>query len=142
MKEDRRIKPVKWIVDAESGCWNWQLNLDHGGYGLVKVDTRTRLAHRWSYELTHGSIPEGMTVDHLCFNPPCVNPAHMRLLSHAENAANQRKAHKTECCNGHAYDETNTYIRTNGRRDCRACTRDRQRLYRLRKAALNLREGA
>lgn len=46
-------------------------------------------AHRTAYELAKGPIPDGLTVDHLCFNPICCNPAHLRLLTRAENAGNK-----------------------------------------------------
>lgn len=90
-------------------------------------------AHRAAYEVAHGPIPADMTVDHLCFNPSCVNPDHMRLLSLSDNAKNQRSATKTHCKNGHEYTPENTYIRPirerSGKRDCRACIRERVARY-------------
>jgi hypothetical protein len=70
-----------------------------------------------------------MTVDHLCFNPPCVNPGHLRLLTLSENSANQRDAYKAHCKRGHELSPENTRIRTggNGRRECKTCHRDRER---------------
>ena len=124
----------RWEVNKESGCWEWALHLDPRGYGrLTWAGKPGTLAHRWSYEQANGPIPEGMTVDHQCFNPPCVNPEHLRLLTFEENVKNQRSTTKTHCINGHEYTPENTYMRPakhrGGRRDCRTCIRERVRQY-------------
>ncbi|WP_167197946.1 HNH endonuclease signature motif containing protein [Brevibacterium pigmentatum] len=134
------ITTPKWIVNAETGCWEWILYLDRSGYGrLTFAGKRGYYAHRWSYEQHVGEIPDDMTVDHLCFNPACVNPGHLRLLSLPDNSANQRSAIKTHCKNGHEYTPENTYIRParkhGGQRDCRTCIRERVARYASRKAA-------
>jgi hypothetical protein len=114
-------------------CWLWIAGKDRPGYGRFYSDTAKRSigAHRAAWEFAFGPIPEGMTVDHLCFEPACVNPAHLRLLSRSENCANQRCATWTHCHNGHEFTPENTYLCTagNGRRLCRACRAERQRGY-------------
>ena len=88
---------------------------------------KTRLLHRVMWEKWHGkSIPEGMTIDHLCRNRACFNPLHLEVVTLRENilrgeslaAAN---AKKTRCPRGHAYDATNTYTSPRRLRHCRRC---------------------
>lgn len=68
-----------------TGCieFTGALNLD--GYGALWPDGRLEGAHRASYKLVRGPIPAGLELDHLCVNPPCVNPAHLEPVTHAEN---------------------------------------------------------
>jgi hypothetical protein len=110
-------------------CWPWRLSTKAEGYGQIGWtegghDGRrfNALAHRLAFMLAVGPIPDGLTVDHLCRNPPCCNPAHLRLLTNAENAALNSWALKTHCPQGHEYTPENTYRRPskNGR-ECRAC---------------------
>jgi hypothetical protein len=113
-------------VLTDDGCWRWIGGTNGVGYGLITLTDamgrRTTGVHRVAYELFHGPIPVGMTVDHICWNPPCFNPEHLQLLTPSENAARQRKASKTHCVNGHPYDDVNTYWRVGrGGRGCRAC---------------------
>jgi hypothetical protein len=67
-----------YLVD-EHGCWIWQLSRNTGGYGLKwnRDQKRLVLAHRWHYERVHGSIAEGLQVDHRCNVRLCVNPEHL-----------------------------------------------------------------
>ncbi len=70
------------------GCWDWQ-GLRVRGYGVMHCTVNSRKttirAHRYAYELIVGPIPEGLTIDHLCRNPACVNPAHLEPVTIAEN---------------------------------------------------------
>lgn len=111
---------------------------DKDGYGHRWFNGRLQLAHRVAYEKANGAIPVGMTVDHLCFNPACVNIMHLRLLSAGENRRNQRSARKSHCDSGHEFTPENTYIRSakgEGHCACRACNREAVARYRQRKSA-------
>jgi len=117
----------------ETPCWIWGLYCDPQGYARMKVNGRPGLAHRYAYEDVVGPVPAGCELDHLCRQPSCVNPDHLEAVTHAENVRRGWPAQKAHCAHGHPYDEANTYFRPNGRRDCRACTAERQRRYQQRR---------
>jgi len=77
---EERARPL-YIVDPETHCWNWARALSEGGYGKHWVDGKTVVAHRWMYEETVGPIPEGLHLDHLCRNRPCINPQHLEPVT-------------------------------------------------------------
>jgi hypothetical protein len=87
-QREKTIEERFWEkVTKTETCWLWTGATITGNYGRFWVsDSRPRVpAHRFSYEVYVGPIPEGLVVDHLCSNPPCVNPAHLEPVTQWEN---------------------------------------------------------
>lgn len=72
-------------VQKSDGCWEWVGARNPNGYGNHHAQGRTRKAHRVSWEMEYGPIPEGMLVLHRCDNPPCVRPDHLFLGTQRDN---------------------------------------------------------
>lgn len=72
-------------VQKTESCWLWTASANSHGYGHIWVDGQARHAHRVSWELTSGPISDGMFLDHRCANKRCVNPAHLRIVTNAQN---------------------------------------------------------
>lgn len=113
------------VERQESGCWNWTASKAHGyGRFIIRHGFEMR-AHRFAFEAFRYSIPEGLTIDHLCKNPSCVNPFHMQpvtigvnvLRGESFSAKNKRKTH---CHVGHPLTGENLLKQPNGRM-CRKC---------------------
>jgi hypothetical protein len=78
-------------VDKGDGCWLWTASTIVG-YGQFWPKSRTFVyAHRFAYELAYGPIPAGLQICHTCDNRRCVNPAHMFLGTHKDNAEDRER---------------------------------------------------
>jgi len=114
---------------------NWTGSHHPLGYGYFHGDNGMMPAYRWAYEYCMGPIPEGLSLDHLCRNPRCVNPDHLEPVTHRENVLRgnspmARNARKEVCHRGHRFD----YRNKRGERICKECKRIDTRNYRARAA--------
>lgn len=152
MRLDAKAERLFWKKVNKNGpdymgigcCWLWTA-AKSSGYGLYSIPNRItggkkrmECAHRLSFQMAYGEIPSGLTVNHNCETPLCVNPAHLRLMTPRENGAysgnmGEMERMKTHCANGHAYDRANTYFTAKGHRDCRMCGKIQAAGYRARK---------
>lgn len=80
-------------VTKTDTCWIWNGSSSKQGYGRFQIDGKGGphlLAHRFSYTMHNGDIPDGMVVMHKCDNPSCVNPDHLGIGTYKDNMADMR----------------------------------------------------
>lgn len=128
-------------MDPNCGCWIWLLSLDVEGRGHCKLSGETR-AYRAAYKAFVGPIPPGHELHHICRNPTCVNPEHLKPVTRAEHARleawkYEKFRQKEFCAHGHPRTPENLSGAKGRpgklRRTCKICARDTQA--RLRRAA-------
>ncbi len=149
-------------VNKTETCWLWAGSLTKG-YGTLGVNGQCVRAHRYSWLLHHGPVPDGLEVCHKCDVRNCVNPDHLFVGTHQENMRDaydkqryrtpgnpgQYLSARTHCINGHEYTPENTIrVGSEGQwRNCRACVQavkneyNRRLRARLRLESLAKKEG-
>lgn len=132
----RHVQPGK----GRGACWEWTGCQTSTGYGRFMVNRRGGPASRAAYTLLIGEIPVGLTIDHLCRNPSCVNPRHLEAVSMRENlmrggSPSAHNARKILCKNGHKFDRR-VFNKTKGSymRQCSVCCGRRAKLWRKKNA--------
>jgi hypothetical protein len=92
MRRGRKpIEPIerfhsKYIVNEETGCWEWKKpNLYHG-YGEIRIEGKTIKSHQFSYQYFNGPLEKGLVICHNCFNKKCVRPDHLRQDTLSSNS--------------------------------------------------------
>jgi hypothetical protein len=118
-------------VIARPRCWFWIGSKDKNGYGTMTYSPTRKVfkAHRVSYEIFKGPIPDGLHVRHSCDHPWCVNPQHLLVGTHKENMRDvmirgrHHNKRKTHCIRGHELAGENLMVSKNGKRFCRVCWR-------------------
>ena len=94
---------VDHYTDKSGDCWMWKGGTFGNGYGYLKVKGTSCLAHRVSYELHKGEIPEGMVVRHTCDVPLCINPSHLLLGTQSDNMRDKVLRGRTSTRPVHVY---------------------------------------
>ena len=115
-------------VEITNSCWIWIAGKNLDGYGRMRINNKKYSAHRVSYTLHKGEIPNGLYICHTCDNPSCVNPEHLWAGTAQDNCLDKAKKKRhpkqkvTHCPKGHEYTPENT-----GRdphRYCKECKKE------------------
>ncbi len=82
------------VTVDNNGCWNWNKSTMSSGYGQLMENKMYWGAHRYSYTVFKGEIPNGMLVRHTCHNPSCCNPEHLEIGDGKDNYQDSIEVHR------------------------------------------------
>lgn len=103
--KDRLIEKIK--INPENGCWEWQAAMMQSGYGKISIRRSVHTgAHRASYTVFNGEIPDGMVICHKCDNKKCINPDHLFIGTYLDNSKDAQSKGRVRCAPHPSY---NTY---------------------------------
>lgn len=85
------------LSEKTDGCWIWRGWCSTGRlpYGLIRRGSKQFYAHRVSWQVHFGAIPDGLHVLHKCDNPPCIRPDHLFLGTHLDNVRDRQAKGRT-----------------------------------------------
>jgi hypothetical protein len=123
-------------VAVTDDCWNWTGHVMSSGYGRLKRNGHSTLAHVLVYETLIGPVPDGLELHHRCQNKKCCNPWHLEPVTRSQHIRIEPRGNgrdvRTHCPRGHPYDLINTgwNARKKGKpfRYCKECNRQRYHL--------------
>lgn len=127
-----------------NGCWIYRGAVNTNGYPQVSINRSIWLAHRLSYTITFGPIPQGLKVCHKCDVRNCINPNHLFLGTQKDNIDDMLKKgrngaqflRKTHCIRGHELKEGSFYLSKRNSRNCKECHKLRAKEYARKKMDL------
>lgn len=134
-------------INFTKTCWLWTGPINNGprnGYAffdikIAKNKWKQIRAHRYIWKFLMGNIPNNLVIDHICRIRHCVNPTHLRLVTHRTNSLENsnsvaaRNSKKTHCPKGHPLNGDNLRPPMRWRR-CKKCSNINAQTYRARKA--------
>jgi hypothetical protein len=139
-KKERFLDNVETI--PFSGCHLWQGEISRNGYGIFRIKRFHKLAHRVSWEMENGIIPDGLVINHKCRVRNCVNVKHLEVTDFRTNvligvgpsAVNHKKQNCPKC-------KASYSLNNRGRRICLACIKIRRRIKHRTKAFIKYRDN-
>jgi hypothetical protein len=89
------MDPLKRYTVEDNGCWLWTGAIHASGYGQIKWEGKSTVAHKVIYKLLKGDYEKGLVLDHLCSVKRCVNPEHLDPVTYSINT--QRAWDRNHC---------------------------------------------
>lgn len=117
--------PARFLskVLKTDSCWLWTAAISDNDYRAYTHKSKYIPAHRYSFMILKGKLIKDLELDHLYWNRTCVNPDHLKQVTHATNMKRSITACKTSCNNGHELSGNNLYVSPRDKRECKTCRR-------------------